>query len=80
MDHERDPRLDPQPGDEILQAIGKLRLRVVLRDGDQVGWERRTQDGWQYDNTWSIRGWIGVVSKNAVIVSRAPNIKLSEGE
>ena len=31
----RDPRIDPQPGDEVLAPDGQLR-KVVARDGDLV--------------------------------------------
>jgi len=39
----RDPRTDPQPGDEVRDSSGELR-RAVKREGDKVlveGWGKR---------------------------------------
>jgi len=52
----RDPRTDPQPGDEVRDSSGELR-RAVKREGDKVlveGWGKRY---WIRVDQW--REWCG---------------------
>ena len=55
----RDPRTDPQPGDQMLSATGELRT-VVRRDGETLS----CQDGvMRYSVT--LRRWVVWCEKNS---------------
>ena len=68
---DRDPRLDPQPGDVIKQQ-GGIVLVVTARDGNAVAWSRRTYHSLLVDpNSWTVSGWSSFVAKGAKILEQA---------
>jgi len=66
----RDPRDNPQPGDEVRQYSGPT-LRVTYRDDDTVAWQTWKRDGWMSDNAWTLRGWTEVVCNRSIVVKVA---------
>lgn len=65
---DRDPKIDPQPGDEIQQPSGLL-IVVTSVDGDNVSWRERSAKGrYIADNSWSLRAWREVVAKGAKVI------------
>lgn len=74
---DRDPRINPQPGDEIFQQRSRMRLRVISVTGDQVTWQSRRYGSWDGVNSWTIRGWSDVIAKGAGVVHAAQQ---QEGE
>jgi len=64
----RNPRINPMPGDVIRQKGSGIVLRVKSVDRDLVTWERKTRFGWKFENTWTITGWINIVAKRSTII------------
>lgn len=65
----RDPRIDPQAGDVILQPNGTV-VTVTSRCVDKVSWRWRSQSGRSSGkSSWSLRGWVKDVALGSSVVS-----------
>jgi hypothetical protein len=58
-------------GDEIKQRASGLVLRVIAIGEDSVTWQRKTKIGWQYENSWTLRGWRDMVAHNSDVLNAA---------
>jgi hypothetical protein len=64
----RDPRIDPQPGDEV--RVGPYMRRVLKREGAKLRITTDLTEYWMRVDTW--RKWCELSGAEVVTVSKRP--------
>jgi hypothetical protein len=64
----RDPRIDPQPGDEV--RVGPYMRRVLKREGARLRIATDLAQYWMRVDTW--QKWCGLSGAEAVTVAKQP--------